>query len=294
MGIIFDILRCSVNDGPGLRTVVFLKGCPLKCLWCHNPESQSREPELLFNYEKCTGCGSCAKLCACHTIESGVHEIRRELCTACGKCAEICPEGALETKGRECAADEILNEVRKDKKFYEKSVGGVTVSGGEPLMQPEFLKDILEKCREEGIHTAIETSGCASHDILKQIIPLTDLFLWDYKATKDSVLFTGVDKDKILENLHYAMTLKACIRLRCPIIPGVGDNPEHLAAIARLTRTYEFDGVDILPYHNMGVFKSRQLGREPWDADLPNMEEDKKQWISRMLTEYGCRNFRIL
>lgn len=294
MGIIFDILRCSVNDGPGLRTVVFLKGCPLKCRWCHNPESQYKEPELLFNYEKCTACGRCAEICACHIFHEGVHEIRREMCTACGKCADACPAGALEIKGRECTADEVLGEVRKDKKFYEKSGGGVTVSGGEPFMQPDFLKEILAKCREEGIHTAIETSGCVSRDVLGQIIPLTDLFLWDYKATKDSVFFTGADREKILENLDFAVMMKASIRLRCPIIPGVGDNQEHLAAIAQLSGKYGLDGVDILPYHNMGVFKSRQLGRTPWDADMPDMEEGKKLWISHMLTEYGCRDFRIL
>ena len=294
MGTIFDIQRCSVNDGPGLRTVLFLKGCPLRCRWCHNPESQNPRPELLFNYEKCLGCGRCAAVCSCHILENGVHTIRRDRCAACGKCAGACPADALEIKGRECTAEEVLDELRKDKKFYEKSHGGVTVSGGEPLMQPEFLREVLEKCRREGIHTALETSGCASRQVLAGVLPLVDLFLWDYKVTENAVEMIGVPTDRILENLKFAVDSGANVRLRCPIIPGVGDNETHLKAIAALSRAYPLDGVDILPYHNMGVFKSRQLGRTPWDADLANMSEERKEWISGLLTEYDCRNFQIL
>lgn len=294
MGIIFDIQRCSVNDGPGLRTVVFLKGCPLKCLWCHNPESQNPEPELMFNYEKCVGCGKCAEVCRCHTFADGVHEIRREQCTACGKCAEACPGHALTVKGKSCSPEEVVREVRKDKRYYEKSGGGVTLSGGEPCMQGGFLEEILRECRREGIHTAVETSGCASRETLERILPLTDLFLWDYKATRDSVFFTGADREKILEHLQFALARGARVRLRCPIIPGVGDNRGHLEAIAQLSQSPGLDGVDILPYHNMGVFKSRQLGREPWDAGLANMGEEKKAWIFDTLKSCGCRNFRIL
>ena len=265
MGTVFDIQRCSVNDGPGLRTVIFLKGC-----------------------------GKCASVCACHDFSGGIHTIRREKCTACGRCADLCPAGALEVRGKEYSAGELLREIVKDRRFYEKSGGGVTVSGGEPLFQPAFLAEILRECKAQGIHTAVETSGFASREVIAEILPLTDLFLWDYKATENSAFFIGAEQSKSLRNLDFAAARNARIRLRCPIIPGVGDNDVHLRAISELSKTYPFDGVDILPYHNMGVFKSQKLGRDPWDAGLSNMTDDEKNRIARILSENGCRSFTVL
>lgn len=294
MGIIFDIQRCSVNDGPGLRTVVFFKGCPLKCLWCHNPESQSPKKELLYNFEKCIACGNCSKICFCHSISDSIHIIKRDQCIACGKCVKICPSGALEVKGMDCSAKEVFREIKKDEKYYRKSGGGVTISGGEPFLQPSFLIEILNMCRKEQIHTAIETSGFVKQSVLLEILPYVDLFLWDYKVTENSMYYIGANQQQLIENLHFAYTNGAHIRLRCPIIPGVGDNQLHLEAISELSQKYNFDGVDILPYHNMGVFKSRKLGRIPWDMHFHNMGHEKKNWIAEQLTYYGCRGFKIL
>lgn len=295
-GILFDIQRCSMNDGPGLRTTVFLKGCPLRCLWCHNPESQSPKPELLYNYEKCIGCGKCAQVCGCHSFADGSHRIDRTRCTSCGKCADACPVHALEIKGRIAAADEIITEVIKDIKFYRKSGGGVTISGGEPLMQHAFLKELLLKCRGHGIHTAVETSGFASKAVLNEILPLTDLFLWDCKITdaRRSKEALGADLPVIMENLDFVMTQGAKVILRCPIIPTINDTAEHLAAITALSHRYAFEGIDILPYHNMGVFKSKELGRSPWDEGFANLSEEKKKWIGDVLTAQGCERFQIL
>lgn len=292
-GVLFDIQRGCTNDGPGLRTTVFLKGCPLHCLWCHNPESQATKPDLLFNFEKCVLCGKCAAVCPCHVIMDGKHSIKRENCVACGKCTQVCPAGALEIKGMVCSVDKVMHEVLKDLKYYQKSGGGVTISGGEPCQQPEFLKEILRSCREHDIHTAVETSGFTTEKTLESILPLTDLFLWDYKVSRDSETFIGADSGIILRNLDYMIRQGANTRLRCPIIPGVNDNLLHLSAIAELSRRYPLQGVDILPYHNMGVFKSKKLGRKPWDEGLPNMSEETKQWISDVLTEKKCRNFQI-
>ena len=293
-GILFDIQRCSLNDGPGLRTTLFLKGCPLRCLWCHNPESQSPVPELLFNFEKCIACGKCAAVCHCHSFSNGKHSIQRAQCHSCGKCVEACPTGSLEIKGNYYTVDEVLHEILKDFKYYQKSGGGVTVSGGEPFQQPVFLKEILIECHKHGIHTAIETSGFTSQNILAEILPLTDLFLWDYKVTDNAKSAIGVDNNIIMENLHFVLQQRARVRLRCPIIPTVGDNQRHLSAIAALSKRYQLDGVDILPYHNMGVFKSRELGRKPWDAEFRNMSDEAKQWISSVLMAEGCLNFQIL
>ena len=293
-GIVFDIQRCCLDDGPGLRTTVFLKGCPLTCLWCHNPESQSPRPQLSFDYEKCVGCGRCVELCPCHVWVDGQHTVLWDQCTACGKCRDVCPEGALDIKGREYTVGEVLREVRKDEIFYRRSGGGVTLSGGEPCAQPEFLAEILKACRELGIHTAVETSGAASRSALESIVPYTDLFLWDYKATENSRFFIGADSQALLKNMEHLLSLGGNVRLRCPIIPGVGDNETHLSAIAALSRKYGFESVEILPYHNMGIYKSKKLGRTPWDEGFANMSAERKQWIKDILTEKECVNFRIL
>lgn len=293
-GMIFDIQRCSLDDGPGVRTTVFFKGCPLHCLWCHNPESQCPTPQLSFDYEKCVGCGRCAAVCDCHVVSEGRHTIQWDRCRACGKCCQVCPGDALEIKGRRTTVEEVLQEVRRDMPYFERSGGGVTISGGEPCAQPAFLTQLLAACRQEGIHTALETSGATTKEVLRQLMPVTSLFLWDYKATEQSKYFTGIDVNTVLENLDFVMQQGGRVRLRCPIIPTVGDNLTHLSAIAALSRRYEFDGIDILPYHNMGVYKSKKLGRTPWDADFSNLSAERKQWIADTLVSLGCRGFQIL
>ena len=292
-GMVFDIQRTSLNDGPGLRTTVFLKGCPLSCVWCHNPESQNPKPEIMFDYEKCVGCGKCVSVCTHHIMENEVHLFNREGCTVCGKCVDVCCKNALEIKGRYYTVDEIVREVIRDKAYYDKSGGGVTFSGGEPLSQPLFLKELLKECHSNNIHTAVETSGYTSKTRLDELLQYVDLFLWDYKVTDDAKKYIGVDNDIILNNLDYVLGKGARVRLRCPIIPGINDNKNHLKAISGLSHKYRFDGIDILPYHNMGVYKSKKLGRDPFDNNFPNMSEEIKLCVSAALKEYGCEEFTI-
>lgn len=283
-GIVFNIQKFSVNDGPGIRTTVFLKGCPLKCIWCHNPESQSIKREIMYNAAKCVNCHLCESKCnsGAHLFEDGVHLYLRDKCTACGECS-VCLSGALEIVGEEKSVDEVISEVLKDKVFYENSGGGMTLSGGEPMYQFEFAKALLEKARENSIHTAIETCGFAPSEHYKEILPLVDLFLFDYKESSPEKHreFTGVSNELILENLKLISSLGGKIVLRCPIIPGCNDTEAHLSAIADISNSV--DGIieiNVEPYHPLGMNKSKMLGR---DYALENLgfpdEKDVKGWM---------------
>jgi len=283
---VFNIQRFSVNDGPGIRTTVFLKGCMLRCIWCHNPESHSPRPQLMLYADRCIGCGKCLEVCpdGLHSFAAdGTHQIRREACSACGRCAEACV-GALEIAGREMSIDEILTEVKKDSAFYAHSGGGMTVSGGEPLMQPEFTLALLKAAKESGLHTCIETCGFASEEAVLALTPYVDLFLWDVKET-DSARhkeFTGVPNERILSNLRALNAAGASVVLRCPIIPGCNDRKEHLHAIAALAE--ELSGVqrvDVEPYHPLGKAKSESLGSTYALNELGfPPEEDVRAWIA--------------
>jgi pyruvate formate lyase activating enzyme len=271
---IFDIQRFCVKDGPGIRTTVFVKGCPLNCLWCHNPESKQKSPQLAFDSSKCLGCGSCVSACANGAIVS-VGSFDKSKCTLCGECVKECA-GALEIFGREAVHDEVMANVLADKAFYENSGGGLTVSGGEPLYSPEFTTQLLKKAKEQGIHTCLETSGFAKWENLRNIASYVDLFLFDIKET-DSDLhkqYTGVDNELILQNLLNLNEIGAKIVLRCPIIPGYNDREGHFKAIGELAdRLENVSHVDILPYHSLGKSKSRLIGQEyAVDADIPNKE----------------------
>lgn len=276
---VFNIQRFSVNDGPGIRTTVFLKGCMLNCLWCHNPESKSPKPQLMFHESKCIGCGNCLKVCpkGLHTMgETGAHLIDRGACEACGTCAADCA-GALEIVGKEMTVEEILEEVRKDELFYVNSGGGMTVSGGDPLMCPEFTLELLKAAKACGLHTCMETSGHAKWQDIEKLMPYVDLFLWDVKET-DPVRhkeYTGVTNERILSNLRRLNGAGAEIVLRCPLIPGLNDREEHLKAIAGLAE--ELSGVqrvDVEPYHPLGKSKCEDLGKEYALGDLSFTEED--------------------
>ena len=272
-GTIFNIQKFCVNDGPGIRTTVFVKGCPLNCLWCHNPESKSTKPDILFDPRKCIGCGACAQACQnnCHPFTEEGHRFDRKACTRCGSCTEVCYAGALEKSGHTTTVEDALREVMKDKLFYENSGGGLTVSGGEPLAQFEFTRALLAAAKEQGLHTCVETCGFAPAEHVKQLAPLVDIFLFDYKLTDPELhkQYTGVSNEKILQNLFLLDELGAATVLRCPIIPTVNDTPEHLAGIANTANALRHVlEVNIEPYHPLGAGKSAMLGKDYTLKDL--------------------------
>ena len=277
-GAVFDVRRFSLHDGPGIRTTVFLKGCPLRCLWCHNPESWRREPEILFLPEKCFGCGRCLAACPrqCHRVVDGQRIFEREKCLGCGSCAAECFFGALKLAGRMRSAADVAAEVLSDRPFYQSSGGGVTVSGGEPAMQFEFTCELLRRCRESGVHTALDTCGQAAREIYEALLPQTDLFLYDFKAADPEKhrRLTGVDNQLILENLKFLDQAGAAIILRCPLIPGLNDAAADLDALAACVGGLRnVRAVELEPYHPLGEDKYRQLGRMPRHrADFPPPE----------------------
>ena len=284
-GNIFNIQKFCINDGPGIRTTVFVKGCPLRCAWCHNPESNSTKPELLYTESKCIGCGACAVACknGVHTLADGTHTVDREKCTACGACADVCPTSALEISGYKKSVEDAIAEVMKDKIFYDNSGGGMTVSGGEPMAQFDFTKALLSEAKAKGLHTAIETCGFAPTERYAEILPLVDLFLFDWKITNSDLhkKYTGVDNMLIEKNLRMISENGGKIVLRCPIIPTVNDTEEHFSGIARLAN--ELCGVlsvDIEPYHPLGIGKAERLGKEVAFRELGIPEnETVDAWI---------------
>ncbi len=285
-GTIFNIQKFCINDGPGIRTTVFVKGCPLNCLWCHNPESKAVHRELFYNAEKCIGCRRCAAVCeaGCHTADQNGHRFDRTGCMLCGRCAEGCYAGALETVGREITVQEALDEVLKDAAFYKNSGGGMTVSGGEPMAQFDFTLQLLQAAKAEGLHTCMETCGFAPAAHYEQAAPFVDIFLFDYKLTDPAAhqKYTGVPNDVILQNLRLLDGLGAATVLRCPIIPGINDEPAHLLAIAQTANSLAHVlEVNVEPYHPLGSSKSRMLGREYALKDLGFAENSTVEgWIA--------------
>lgn len=296
-GVVLDILRCSLHDGPGIRTTVFLKGCPLACLWCHNPESQATPPVLSFNDTRCTLCQKCQAVCphGVHQFSANQHLLDRSRCQLCGKCVQSCPAQALEIKGSRQSVFQVMEQVVKDLDYYRQSGGGLTLSGGEPMHQFGFTLALLQAARQQGIHTAMETSGMAQQQQYQRVVPWTDLFLFDYKGT-DPVLHrrhTGAENHLILQNLDFLYSSGAKILLRCPLVPGVNDSPAHLAAIAELDRRYPLlEGIDLMPYHSMGNEKARRVGL-PVQLDLPNADQDVQTQWRTYLANLGCHKATI-
>lgn len=282
-GTIFNIQKFCVNDGPGIRTNVFMKGCPLQCIWCHNPESQTINGEIIFYREKCAVCGRCIPLCplSCHSIADGKHIFDRTHCIKCGACTETyC--GTLEKVGKKISSDEVIAEVLKDKVFYENSGGGMTLSGGEPLFQFDFALELLKKAKENGLHTAMETCGFTTAERIRRIAEYTDLFLFDYKET-DSRLhkeFTAVDNALIINNLEVLDNMKKDIILRCPIIPGYNDRQDHFDGICRTAnRLKSVLHVELEPYHSFGGSKYSSLGRTERTIAMPS-DSEKYSWLA--------------
>lgn len=287
---VINISRCCVDDGPGIRTTVFLKGCPLRCLWCHNPESQRKDPEITFDSRKCTACGRCAAACdhGGHTVSDGNHTFDRSGCIRCGACADACRAESLTLVGKEMTVDEAAAEAERDRIFYETSGGGVTISGGEPLAHRKFTAELLQKLRSDGIHTAIETSGYCDPDTFRHIATLCDLLLFDLKET-DPVLhkrYTGVELAPILANLRMAGELGVPVHLRMPIIPGLNDREAHLTAAAELARSIPtLTAAQIMPYHKLGAYKYETLGGRYTLSDIKEPDADTKKRWQAMLDE---------
>lgn len=261
---IFDIQRCSMVDGPGIRTTVFFKGCNLRCAWCHNPESQSARPEMMFYENKCTHCGRCLEVCPHHLKD----------CELCGRCADLCPNSAREICGKSMDAAQIMDIVRRDRAYYEFSGGGVTFSGGECLLQAEALCELLSLCRGEGINTAVDTAGDVDWRVIEGVLPWTEWFLYDVKCWDEEThrRFTGVSNAQILDNLrHLASICPEKIIVRVPVIPTVNTSEAEMTAISRFLKEHGLaERAELLPYHKMGEHKYDNLGRSREVFQVPD------------------------
>lgn len=277
---IFDIKRYAINDGPGIRMVIFFKGCNLNCAWCHNPESISRLRERLYAQSKCIACGTCVAACPekAITLEQDRIETDPERCKICGKCADVCPTTAIELSGKSMSVAGIMDEIEKQRVFFDQSGGGVTFSGGEPLLHPEFLIELLDECGRRGIHRAVDTAGFVNTAVLLDVAKRTDLFLFDLKMmdSEKHREWIGVPNGKILENLKILAESGARINIRIPLIGGVNDDDENLTESARFVASLfgEKKKVNLLPYHKIAQAKYQKLGR-PDDFRL--LEEPTKE-----------------
>lgn len=283
-GIIFNIQKFCVYDGEGIRTCVFLKGCPLRCIWCHNPESYEKSPTLSFSKNKCTLCGRCLAVCSARTVENGNLHIDRQKCAKCGKCTENCLCDANEIIGKEMSSTDVIAEVLKDKMFYDSSGGGITVTGGEPSYQPDFTLELLSLAKDEGISLAVETCGIGSRDFYEKAADLGATFLYDIKCI-DPVRhreLTGSDNARIISNLRYLMSRGADIIIRLPMIPDCNDSDEDIALLASFLNENKgrYRYAEIMPYHALGIGKSEKTGSVSAYAHESASDDEISRWCS--------------
>ena len=293
-GKIINLMKYSIHDGPGIRTTVFFKGCPLSCQWCHNPESQSLGQELMYWPERCIGCGQCLENCPNGAVVAleGKLAYLRDQCQACGACCQVCHAGVRELAAKTMSVSEVMAELEKDLVFYDESGGGVTVSGGEAFMQPVFLLELLKGCRKKEIHTTLETCGYVNPELLQSMSHLVDLFLYDIKLmdSQKHQGVTGVPNELILANLRWLAEHHPQVIVRVPIIPGINDDQETLQQIgefvASLKRIRE---IHILPYHKAGSDKYQRLGRIYQLPDLQPPDNQRMEQIKGQLEQCGLK-----
>lgn len=295
--LIFNVQKYNMYDGPGVRTIVFFKGCPLRCKWCSNPEGLERKYQVMFKSSLCTDCGACVSVCpvGIHTVsnETFKHEVSRNIdCIGCRKCTDACPEAALSIAGETKTISELFEIVEEDRMFYEMSGGGVTLGGGEVLMQPEAATNLLMVCKKEGINTAIETSGYAKLEALLQVAEFTDLFLFDIKHLDSERHFelTGVRNELILKNLQELLSRRHNVQIRMPLLKGINDSQDEIDQVINFLMPYRdyknFKGIDLLPYHKFGVNKYNQLGKDYPITGDPSLNSDDLQRIENWIKKY--------
>ena len=291
-GLVFDIKKYSIHDGPGIRTTVFFKGCPLSCWWCHNPESQSSDLEMILHDNRCIRCGACVDTCPHQAITwiDGEPITDRAKCERCATCAESCYADARERVGREMTVEQVMAEIERDIAFYDESRGGVTFSGGEPLLQRDFLLALLQACRAKEIHTVVDTSGFAAWDTFERIRDCVDLFLYDLKLMDDAkhCEFTGVPNQPILQNLQKLSERGHNLSVRVPIVPGINDDDENIRQIGEFVSTLpHINGLDILPYHNIALDKYLNLGKPYRLFETRRPSDERLAEIARRLNQFG-------
>ena len=293
-GAIFDIKRYAIHDGPGIRTTVFLQGCPLHCRWCHNPEGLAESAQRLYNADRCIGCNACVLGCPNQALvpESKGIRLDRSRCKRCFKCVDVCPAEAVQRAGRQIGAHELLKSIGQDRLFFDESGGGVTFSGGEPLSQAAFLLEMLEACGRCGIHRAVDTSGCADSNQLLAVAGQTDLFLYDLKIMDSSkhLAYTGVSNESILANLELLAARGAEIEIRIPVIPGVNDDDENIDQTAEfIVALPGVQRVHLLSYHDTARKKYRQMGIDFITADIPRPAAGELQKLAAKLKGFGLQ-----
>ena len=293
-GIVFNIQRYSIDDGPGVRTTVFVKGCPLTCLWCSNPESQNPLPEISWRYTSCKHCGTCASVCSQQavTLDGDDVVIDREACICCGKCVDACVPEALNISGKRMTVEEVFKVVNRDFDYYEASGGGVTASGGEILGQADFVAALFKRCREEGIGTCADTSGFGSSDALEKILGYSDIVLYDLKHMdpNEHKRACGQSNELILSNLEVAVRSDANVIVRIPLIPEFNTSDEALSAIARAVRDRAGDAeVNIMPYHRYGANKYRMIGQKYSLDELRELLHQEKTRAKEIFDSFGLK-----
>lgn len=289
-GLIFNIQRFSLHDGPGIRTTVFLKGCPLSCRWCANPESINPDPEIMTYDMKCIKCRGCVEACpsGAITVDGNIRRIDRSKCNLCLKCTSVCPTGAIEKTGKYVSPEEALKEIEKDKPFYQNSGGGVTFSGGEPLAQWQFLLEVCKQCKERNISTILDTTGCASWEVMERILEYTDLVLYDIKHLDPlkHIEGTGVDNELILNNFKKT-ACKVRTWLRVPVIPNYNDSATYMSKLGEFCAGVGIEKISLLPYHTWGEHKYERLGKVYALRGIESLLPESLEGLKEVIESYG-------